>query len=345
MTIGERIQQYRKDLGMSQEELGQNLFVSRQTVSQWETDQTLPTVDNLLRLKELFGISVDEILEGQAEEKADEKDEEKPLETYRMTFTADELKARKRAYLWRSSKPVLILLASLFVAVLINKINRINELPSSFVLGAFTIVLIFFIVIFAQTWKQITDANERIMNAVFCYSVFYDYLIAEKAINGEIILKEVIPFSDIRSISESGNLTVVGTPYGAFLLKTSELPRNSAITHLKNEIVLRTQFTKATGVWRFLSIALCVLAYVTWPLAMLLSLRNTVSVTATDLSAAEVYRNSWIAYLFLPVPIASIVLGFILKKKHFYYKKNIIIGIFIIISLCVFGSAFLLFAQ
>jgi len=78
---------------------------------------------------------------------------------------------------------------------------------------------------------------------------------------------------------------------------------------------------------------------------MLLSLRNTVPVTATDLSAAEVYRNSWIAYLFLPVPIASIVLGFILKKKHFYYKKNIIIGIFIIIPLCVFGSAFLLFAQ
>ena len=117
MTIGERIQQYRKDLGMSQEELGQNLFVSRQTVSQWETDQTLPTVDNLLRLKELFGISVDEILEGQAEEKADEKSEEKPLETYRMTFTKDELKARKRAYLWRSSRPMLIILASLFVAV------------------------------------------------------------------------------------------------------------------------------------------------------------------------------------------------------------------------------------
>ena len=68
MTVGERLQQYRKNLGLSQEELGQRLFVSRQTVSQWETDQTLPTVDNLMRLKELFGVSVDTILCGDAPE-------------------------------------------------------------------------------------------------------------------------------------------------------------------------------------------------------------------------------------------------------------------------------------
>ena len=72
---------------------------------------------------------------------------------------------------------------------------------------------------------------------------------------------------------------------------------------------------------------------------------NLTPTTGTVLSAAEGFRNSWIAYLFLPVPIASIVLGFILKKKHFYYKKNIIIGIFIIIPLCVFGSFFLIFTR
>lgn len=62
MTVGESIQKCRKELGLSQEELGQKLFVSRQTVSQWEKDQTVPTIDNLVRLKEVFGVSVDEIL-------------------------------------------------------------------------------------------------------------------------------------------------------------------------------------------------------------------------------------------------------------------------------------------
>ncbi len=62
MTIGEKIQFYRKKIGLSQEELGQKMFVSRQTVSLWEMDKTLPTIDNLIRLKEIFSISVDDIL-------------------------------------------------------------------------------------------------------------------------------------------------------------------------------------------------------------------------------------------------------------------------------------------
>ncbi|MBR0302689.1 MAG: helix-turn-helix transcriptional regulator [Clostridia bacterium] len=50
MTVGEKIQFYRKEKNLSQEQLGQMLFVSRQTVSLWEKDQTMPTIDNLLKL-------------------------------------------------------------------------------------------------------------------------------------------------------------------------------------------------------------------------------------------------------------------------------------------------------
>lgn len=67
MTVGQTIQEHRKKKGLSQEELGQQLLVSRQTVSLWETDQTLPTIDNLIRLREIFGISVDELLGLQTE--------------------------------------------------------------------------------------------------------------------------------------------------------------------------------------------------------------------------------------------------------------------------------------
>ena len=62
MTVGEKIQYYRKKIGLSQEELGQTMLVSRQTVSLWEMDKTLPTVDNLIRLKEIFSVSIDDIL-------------------------------------------------------------------------------------------------------------------------------------------------------------------------------------------------------------------------------------------------------------------------------------------
>lgn len=66
MTIGERIKHYRKNAGLSQEELAQKLFVSRQTISLWEIDKTMPTIENLILLKDIFGVSIDEILTGNA---------------------------------------------------------------------------------------------------------------------------------------------------------------------------------------------------------------------------------------------------------------------------------------
>lgn len=62
MTIGENIQYYRKKIGLSQENLASLLYVSRQTISLWETGQTMPTIDNLIRLREIFGTSADAIL-------------------------------------------------------------------------------------------------------------------------------------------------------------------------------------------------------------------------------------------------------------------------------------------
>lgn len=64
MTIGDSICRHRKSLGLSQEMLGKKLLVSRQTISLWEKNQTVPTIDNLIRLKEIFGVSIDDIVCG-----------------------------------------------------------------------------------------------------------------------------------------------------------------------------------------------------------------------------------------------------------------------------------------
>ena len=61
MTLGQRISEYRKGLGISQEELGARLGVSRQAVSKWETDIASPDMENLLALSREFGISVAEL--------------------------------------------------------------------------------------------------------------------------------------------------------------------------------------------------------------------------------------------------------------------------------------------
>ena len=62
MSLGENILKLRKANNLSQEELAEKLLVSRQTVSLWETDQTYPTIENLILLKEVFGIQIDKLI-------------------------------------------------------------------------------------------------------------------------------------------------------------------------------------------------------------------------------------------------------------------------------------------
>lgn len=59
MTLGENLQNLRKASGLSQDEVAEKLFVTRQSVSKWETDKAEPGVENLKTLAKLYGVSVD----------------------------------------------------------------------------------------------------------------------------------------------------------------------------------------------------------------------------------------------------------------------------------------------
>ena len=61
MTLGSRIQSLRKEHNMSQGDLADALDISRQSVSKWETDTATPDLDKLLKLSEIFDISLDEL--------------------------------------------------------------------------------------------------------------------------------------------------------------------------------------------------------------------------------------------------------------------------------------------
>ena len=57
MIFADKLIELRKRSGWSQEELAQQLGVSRQSVSKWEGAQSIPDIDRLLQLSELFGVS------------------------------------------------------------------------------------------------------------------------------------------------------------------------------------------------------------------------------------------------------------------------------------------------
>ena len=62
VKVGMRISEHRKRAGLSQEELASKLFVTRQALSKWENGTGAPSIDTLVRLREIFGVSFEELL-------------------------------------------------------------------------------------------------------------------------------------------------------------------------------------------------------------------------------------------------------------------------------------------
>ena len=81
MTLAERIFSQRTQMGLSQEELAEQLGVSRQSVSKWETGQSVPDLDKLIKLADLFGVTLDELAREAPESGAEE--ESKPISFWR----------------------------------------------------------------------------------------------------------------------------------------------------------------------------------------------------------------------------------------------------------------------
>ena len=68
MILGEKIMELRKRNGWSQEELAGKLNVSRQSVSKWESSMSVPELDKVLQLSEIFEVSTDYLLKDDKEE-------------------------------------------------------------------------------------------------------------------------------------------------------------------------------------------------------------------------------------------------------------------------------------
>lgn len=80
MNLGNNLFQARKKAGLSQEAVAEKLGVSRQTISKWETDETLPDIYQSKKLSKLYNLSLDNLIEFDVELNEIEKEIEKSSE-------------------------------------------------------------------------------------------------------------------------------------------------------------------------------------------------------------------------------------------------------------------------
>ena len=92
MTLGERLIQLRAKAGLNQDTLAEQLGVSRQSVSKWENDASVPDLEKLVKLSGVFGVSLDELVKGEVPDLA--------APAVKAGVTAEELRLHRQTSVW-----------------------------------------------------------------------------------------------------------------------------------------------------------------------------------------------------------------------------------------------------
>ncbi len=117
MELGDRIKEYRTKAKLSQEKVAELVGVSRQAVTKWEANQSFPSTDNLFKIAEIFGITVDMLV--RSDEKNDRSETEKFFELYKA---ADEQrKCEKREKLFYRMRMTLLVSAGWMLLFLVSR--------------------------------------------------------------------------------------------------------------------------------------------------------------------------------------------------------------------------------
>ena len=139
MELGKQIKMHRQEAHLSQEELANRVYVSRQTISNWENDKSYPDVNSLVLLSEIFQISLDNLIKGDIEVMKDEiqKEELEKMNRYGKIYTIMLIATVVSAVplfmwigVWAFIPWGIIWAISMYVAFKIEKVKKENDVQT-----------------------------------------------------------------------------------------------------------------------------------------------------------------------------------------------------------------------
>ena len=139
MELGKQIKKYRQEVQLSQEELADRVYVSRQTISNWENDKSYPDVNSLVLLSEIFQISLDNLIKGDIEVMKDviQKEEIVKMNRYGKIYTIMLIVTAISAVplfmwlgVWAFIPWGIIWALSMYFAVQVEKVKKDNDVQT-----------------------------------------------------------------------------------------------------------------------------------------------------------------------------------------------------------------------
>ena len=139
MELGKQIKKYRQEAQLSQEELADRVYVSRQTISNWENDKSYPDVNSLVLLSEIFQISLDILIKGDIEvmKEVIQKEEIEKINGYGKIYTIMLIVTAVSAVplfmwlgVWAFIPWGIIWAISMYFALKIEKVKKDNDIQT-----------------------------------------------------------------------------------------------------------------------------------------------------------------------------------------------------------------------
>ena len=147
MELGNKIKYYRGEREFSQEELAERVYVSRQTISNWENNKSYPDINSIVLLSEVFEISIDNLIKGDVEQMKKEINTEdvKKLNLYSSIMLILMLVATillmpmlKFIGLYAFIPYFVLVGCAMFFAIKVDKIKKDNDIQTYKEIVAFT---------------------------------------------------------------------------------------------------------------------------------------------------------------------------------------------------------------
>lgn len=316
MKYGQTIYNLRKDRGLSQERVAEELQVTRQSISLWETDQASPSIDNLLLLSKLFNASIDDILKNNVGVT------DPNFRKVQLIYYED----KKTLFITKSYLQIILLLIYPVSYLLIfsivdiinyfsNNINGNNSIVLRIGIPTLIIIsLIFGVVLTYKKYKKTLSEKRE-----FTYMFGKDKLIVK--INGKNRSEtEIIEYEDIKKVFEARNYVLLVSGSAIYYLPKTDEYSNIYNLLKEKQIKISRYSSKLSKIT--ISKFLCIIM----PL---------LSVASTMLIAGLVTETSdlliWILLAFIPV--ITILHGKYSMRmlRKIYSVPSIVIG-----SLCLF---------
>lgn len=250
-------------------------------------------------------------------------------ESYELQYTREEL-AEITNLLFKKNETRFIMCLILWVVLIILGFSQ-NDIILLIILSIFFVRHILRMRKFFASKKLWKDSEERISQTMYSYDFYNTFFHVNIHRNGEDAKEETIYLSELKNVTDIGKYLILQTGNGSYIIRKE---------NLNSDAILYTEYwkrqanevpQKASGLWGALSLIFCIGSYFSIYGALLVESKlSQVNHLFTE--------NMWVFFLFVPIPIVSIIIGVFLKRKGFKYKKNIIAGITMTILLCIYGS-------